>query len=262
MKKLKFALFLAVIALGTQPCWSQDYPYLETDYAEDQNFNYFINHKITMPGVWGLGGEAQYMLKHLVYAEAKAGYGWVIGDNSTASDSFKKFRGWYSIKAGYPILNFTAKKRGKWVVGQSSTHDYYYKIDVPAYFSLIALAGFTSEPTSMKANAVERYSFQAPVYTVGLKWMSYLNAQVKAKDEIGFVERRFEFYAGMIIPAKDEILSPENVGIATKTDRLGFEFLLSFPYRLNGWATFEIGMRSLGYNDEGQIYIGNTFYLR
>jgi hypothetical protein len=265
MKGHRLFLLLASVLIS-QMCMSQksldnNYDNVISDLTDGQNFTYFLKHKISMPGVWGLGGNVQYMMKHIVYAEVEAGYGWVIGDNSNAPESFKKFRGWLNIKAGYPIFSFTKKKSGKWVTGQSNTHDYYFRIDVPAHYSLIALAGFTSEPTSLKANAVERYSFQAPVYTLGLKWLSYLKARVNVEENTGSVQRKFEFYAGIIIPSKNEILSPEGVAMVQKTEKLGYEFIFSFPYRLNGWATFDLGLRSLGYNDNGQIYIGNTFYF-
>ena len=255
MKSPRIVLTLIVIAICTQLSWSQaKYKHVTADYADGEGFTYFLKHRITMPGVWGLGGNAQYMLKHLIYAEVDAGYGWVIGDHSTEPDSFKKFRGWVEVKAGYPILNFTGKKTGKWVASQSSSNDYYYNIDVPAYFSLIALAGFTSEPTT---------TYQAPVFTVGLKWISYLDASVKVREKTGFVQRKFELYVGITIPAKNEILHPDNTIIASKSENLKFspEFFISIPYRLNGWATFDIGVKSLGYNDESRFYIGNTFYL-
>ncbi len=273
MKSLKLSLLFALIALSAQPCQSQDYPNLVKDYAEFQKFNFFGKHQLVFSGVWGLGVEANFLLKHIVYAEAKAGYGWVIGNHSNAPDSFKKWRGWINAKAGYPILNIRGTKKGRWVVGRSDTRydktqgeyyeEYYYNIKVPAYYSLIVLAGYASEPTVSKVSAVESYSYQAPVYTAGLKWRCYLNAQVKAKDRTGSVERRFEFYAGLVIPVKDKIIAGDNVVIAQKSKGVGYELYFSFPWwkRLNYMGTFDVGIRSLGYNDEAQLYLGNTFYI-
>jgi hypothetical protein len=214
-----------------------------------------------MPGVWGLGVNMQYMFKHLVYAEIDAGYGWVIGDHSNEPDTYKKWRGWFSAKVGYPVLSFTGSKTGKWVVENTGSKEYFYHIDVPTHFSLIALAGYTSEPMNLKVSAQNYHSFQAPVFTLGVKWLSFLRAKVRANEHSGSVLRKFEAYFGLVIPVKDEILGPEGVVMFQKSEGIGYELMLSIPYRLNGWATFDIGMRSSGYDDKGQIFIGNTFYL-
>lgn len=273
MNLRRFVLLWVAVTTTTLTGFSQkadltQYPNVTSDLAEGQNLIYFLKHRITLPGVWGLGINAQYTINHLAYASVDGGYGWVIGKH--VPDFDKKFRGWIDVKVGYPILSFTSKTNGKWVVSQSSTHDYYYTIDVPVHASLIALVGFTSEPTSIKiypdgtgngGGPVQPYSFQAPVYTVGLKWRSYLKANVKANSNTGMVSKLFEFYAGLVIPSKSEINTPVNYRNLPKTNKMGYDLHLTLPYRLNGFATFDIGIKSLGYNDNARFYLGNTFYL-
>lgn len=271
MKKLRLELFSIIILSSTLPGFTQksdlnQYPNVTSDIANDQNLIYFIKHRITIPGVWGLGINTQYTIKHIVYASIEGGYGWVIGKH--VPDFDKKFRGWFDIKIGYPILSFSSKTNGRWVTSQSNTHDYYYSIYVPVHTSLIALAGYTSEPTSLKiypdgsgGGLVQPYSFQAPVYTFGVKWLSYLRANVKVNSSTGSVQRLFEFYAGVIIPAKNEIITHDNYKSIPKTSKIGYDIHLTIPYRLNSIGTFDIGIKSLGYNDNARLYIGNTFYL-
>lgn len=263
------SLCLLLILVNFQTVFSQStsdekYPNVTLNILENQKLSYFVKHKFTIPGVWGLGFNAQYMLDNIIYVEAEAGYGWIIGDHSEVPDTFKKFRGWFEVRAGYPVISFTGSKKGKWVVSQSGGKDNFYEVNVPARNSLIAMAGFSSEPISLKGGAGS--SIQAPVYKLGVKWMSFLKARVSVSDHrgnnhSGSVQRKFEVYAGLVFPAKSEIVSTENIVVAQKSDVLGLEFMFSIPYRLNGWATFDIGMRSLGYNDIGQFYVGNTFYL-
>lgn len=263
MKKLKITLFLTLIALAVQPCWSQTgYPNVTADLATKQNLGLYLKHRITFPGVWGAGGETQYMFKQLVYAEAQAGYGWVIGNYSNAPDYFKKFLGWFSVKTGYPFLNFTSKKYGKWVVKQTSTDDYFYQVEVPAHVSLIALAGISYEPMVKKYNAVDYYSFLAPVYTFGVKFRSYASAKLHVKNETGSIKSKVELYVGIVIPIKNEIIPPNNLGTIPKSNKMGYELFFSFPFRLNSVGTFDVGIKSLGYDNKAQFYLGNTFYLK
>ncbi len=248
------------------------YPNLEKYYMAVERYHANFIHKLALPGVWGLGFNPEYKIKNLVYATAEAGYGWVI--SSHEQDFDKKFRGWYSVNIGYPLLDFISSKKGKWVIDRryegNMMYDKYYKISVPTHNSLIVVAGYASEPTTTKIHPVNsgpvvQYSFQAPVFEFGVKFIRQSKTRVKVNDYSGPTQRRFVIYAGVIIPAKDEIITPESYRNLPKFTRPGYELSFSIPFRLNGWATFDIGIKSIGYSNEddiAQLYFGNTFYIK
>lgn len=248
------------------------YPHLKYDYLTEEHYHGNFMHKIGLPGVWGIGFNPTYKIDHLIYASAEVGYGWVI---STHEEDFdKKFRGWYSISAGYPILEFITSKTGKWVIDRTyegdMMYDKYYKINVPTHNSIILLAGYSSEPTTAKiypegSGPVVPYSFQAPVYEIGVKLLRQSKTKVRVNEFSGQTQRKFEMYVGIVIPAKNEIITPNSYGNLSKFTRPGYELSFSIPYRLNGWATFDIGVKSLGYtnkDDIAQFFVGNTFYIK
>lgn len=265
---LPFALSLFSIAKAQKT----EYQYLEKDYLTEEPYHSRFIHKLAFPGVWGLGINPEYKIDHLIYATAEVGYGWVIGAHEQDFD--KKFRGWFSISVGYPILEFVTSKKGKWVIDRSyqgdMMYDKYYKTNVPTHNSLILLAGYGSEAATTKihpegSGPVVSYSFQAPVYEVGVKYIRHSKTRLRVNEYSGQTQRRFEMYMGIVIPAKNEITTPNGYRNLPKFTKLGYELSFSIPYRLNGWATMDIGIKSLGYtgkDDIAQFFVGNTFYIR
>ena len=263
---------LSLIGVVNAQNTDKNYRYLEKDYLKEEKYHSNFIHKLALPGVWGLGFNPTFKIDHLLFASAEAGYGWVISAHEKDFD--KKFRGWYSISIGYPILNIITSKKGKWVIDRSyegdMMYDKYYKINVPTHNSIILLAGYSSEPSTAKiypdgSGPVVSYSFQAPVYEIGIKLLRQSKTKVRVKEYSGQTQRRFEMYMGIVIPAKNEITTPDGYKNLPKFTKPGYELSFSIPYRLNGWATFDIGVKSLGYtgkDDIAQFFVGNTFYIK
>jgi hypothetical protein len=269
------AVFLCPSETFAQDDFASKYPHVTADLAEDDPLFIGLRHVLALPGVWGLGAYGSYNLPFNLHVSADAGYGWVISEHKEEHD--KKFRGWIDIRAGYSVFNFTSRKTGKWVtsehtVGNVKTTN-FYRIKVPNHHKIIVEAGYSSVPTTIKLGQTESLysaynSFQAPVYSLGIKWSAYSKSSVKVRDSssgevnTGSTQRLFEFEAGIVIPSKDQIEAPAS-GWKTvaKSEVRGYYFVFRFPNKLNTIGTFDIGIRSLGYDDSAQFYLGNTFYL-
>lgn len=150
----------------------------------------------------------------------------------------------------------------------------YYRIKVPSHHYFIVHGGFSLNPAPIKiypgpgagTGAVNYFTFLFPTYSTGITWkvIAYSDVQVVDSESgakiSGTVNRQFEMSFGLIIPAKDQLSLPDpNWKPVSKTDKVGAYYKFQFPYALNGAATFDIGISSLGYHDAAQLYLGNTF---
>ena len=202
----------------------------------------------------------------------------------------KKWSGWIDVRAGYSIFNFTTKRSGKWIdyqafdvsdifrslINENSSFyieeddEHLYHLRVPNHHKIIVEAGYIANPTTIKgypdgvtSGPATRYSFHATAFQLGLKWSAYSRTKVKVKDsQMNFIingttRRLFEFEGGLILPTTNTDLP--------KSEKIGYYLGFRFPTKLNGRGTIDIGMRSLGYQFNGedamQFYIGNIFYL-
>lgn len=262
-----------------------DFPYVTEDIAGDAIFDAgkiqpSIRLALPIPSVWGVSGAAEYLKMKMPYGAVEAGYG--IALSNVNKDISKPTRMWLHMRAGYPLLHFKTKKTGKWVVSQervssgrvSGTLSKYFKVAVPNHHILIAEVGYTRIPFTTNGKKMDTgYTGQtlvvvAPVYTVGIKHKAYSSARLRMTDRDtkmtygGVTKRISEFYFGLVIPASNNVQgAPANFDELPK-NKLGFDTYFKIPAFLNGLATFDLGLRSMGYGNIGQLYIGNTFYIR
>lgn len=234
---------------------------------------------LPIPGAWGFAASGEFLKKDLVYVSAEAGYGWGLTTNKKYT---KPSRMWFSVEAGYPLLYFRKPKKGKWVVHQetvavgrsSATKSEYFEVTVPNHHVIILQAGYSRIPYSHNSNSLDNGTagvsmlVVAPVYRAGIKYKTFSSAFLRLKERnsgdlySGRTLRVTEMYFGIVAPASDQVAGgPANFNELYK-GKLGAEVQFKIPMFMNGLATLDLGIRSTGYDNKGQLYIGNTINIR
>ncbi len=260
------------------------YPFVTKDIAGDYItgdglVQTAIRLALPIPGAWGASVSGEFLKRDMVYASMEAGYGWSL----SADKNYTKTSGmWFNIQAGYPIFYFKRPKKGKWVVHQESvyarnrsgTRSEYFRVAVPNHRFVILEAGYFRNLYSHQSNSLDNGTagvsmmVVAPAFRVGIKHKAYSSAHIRVKDRdsgtvySGTTRRISEFYLGFVFPAASHVGgAPENFNELPK-DKPGVEIGFKIPAFLNGFATFDVGIRSVGYGGVAQLYIGNTIHLK
>lgn len=236
---------------------------------------------LPIPGAWGVSATGEFLKQDMLYVSAEAGYGMGLTTNKKYT---KPARMWFSIDAGYPLFHFKKAKKGKWVVHQetvatgrktSALVSEYFKVTVPNHHFIILQAGYARVPYSHNSNSLDNGTagvsmlVVAPVYRVGIKHKAISSTLIRLRESgsgavySGRTLRVSEMYFGIVVPARDQVVGgPANFNELKKTAKYGVEMQFKIPMFMNGLASLDLGIRSIGYDNKGQLYIGNTFNIR
>ncbi len=279
-------LFLIIISFSNG--FNQKYNESKMPFVTENLFDkypLFLNaeHLITIGGAWGGGVSAQYTKRKVIHAKLSAGYAWGFATSKSERENPLKKSHWQpfaELAAGYPVLDFTWGLRGKYITSQYTSGKYKYqngfRVKIPVTTMIIPVANFrlnpytfqfsrgtgiqTDLPTTMKYTAV------LPTLGFGLKVLTIGCANFRGKEgdksSTYTAQRMGSIYIGITKSIlKKEITPGKPYRPILADEKLGLDIMFEISPYHNSIGTINFGVRSIGYNNNAQFVIGNTFIL-